>query len=154
MEAPVLIAVYLFWSLVAGVLGGGAMLGAMALIDRSGVPGRNIVAAVGSLFTRSRESAVRVGGLLHAVAAVFSALIYTELLLAFDLTAWPGALLGGLGIGAFHGVVVSLALVWMIADAHPLEEFRNAGPAVFLEHLSGHIVYGAVVGVVIALAPL
>lgn len=154
MEPATLIALYLFWSVVAGAAGGGAMLGAMALIDRSGVPGRNMVAALGSLFTRSRDGAVRVGGLMHAIAAVLSGLVYTELLLAFGMTSWPGAVFAGAGLGLFHGIVVSLALVWLVADAHPLEEFRQAGPAVFLEHLIGHLVFGAVVGLVIAAAPL
>src|SRR5690606_29755553 len=94
------------------------------------------------------------GVLLHGAMAIGAALIYTALMIAFGMTGWPSSLLVGLGLGTFHGIVVSLALVWMVADAHPLPEFREAGPAVFLEHIFGHIAYGAVVGIVVALSPL
>ena len=154
MDPAELIAVYLFFSVVAGLAGAVAMTGIMMLIDRSAVPGRNMVMAVGSLLTRSRENAKLVGLLLHGMAAAAYGLIYTVLLMALNLASWPAGLLGGLGLGTFHGMVVALALVWVIAEQHPLEEYRDAGPAVFLEHLAGHMVYGAVVGTIIAFSPL
>lgn len=154
MDPVEVIAIYLFFSVVAGIAGAIAMSVVMMLIDRSRVPGRNMIVAVGSLLTHSRENARLVGLLLHGVAAIAYGLIYTILLMALNLASWPGGLFAGLGIGTFHGMVVSLALVWVIAEQHPLEEFREAGPAVFLEHLAGHVAYGAVVGTIIALSPL
>lgn len=154
MDPVQVITLYVFFSVIAGIAGAIAMTVVMMLIDRSGVPGRNMIVAVGSLLTRTRENARLVGVMLHGIAAIAYGLIYTLLLMALNLSSWPAGLFGGLGLGAFHGIVVSLALVWVIAEQHPLEEYREAGPAVFLEHFAGHVAYGAVVGTVIAFAPL
>lgn len=154
MDPVQVIASYVFFSVIAGIAGGIAMTAVMTLIDRSHPNGRNMVIGVGSLLTRSFANARLVGILLHGIAAMAYGLVYTLLLMALNLSSWPAALFGGLGIGTFHGMVVSLGLVWVIADQHPLEEYRETGPAVFLEHLAGHIAYGAVVGTIIGLAPL
>ena len=69
-------------------------------------------------------------------------------------THLPLSMMLGLGIGFFHGLVVSLALVWIVSERHPLEEFNDAGLAVGLSHLLGHVVYGGVVGVVVGLSSL
>jgi hypothetical protein len=45
-------------------------------------------------------------------------------------------------------------LVWLISDAHPLPEFKDADFAVGLVHFAGHVAYGAVVGLVIGLISL
>ena len=58
------------------------------------------------------------------------------------------------GIWIFYGLVVSLGLVWIVAENHPLDEFRQATPLVFLSHFAGHVVFGAVVGLVISIAPM
>ena len=154
MDPVQVITTYLIVSVMAGIAGGVAMTGVMALVGSSDVPGRSMVNAVGSLLTRSRENARLVGVLLHGISAVGYGLLYTILLMALNLTSWPSALFGGFGLGTFHGIVVSLALVWVIADQHPLEEYRETGPMVFLQHLAGHVAYGVVVGCVVAFAPL
>ena len=48
-------------------------------------------------------------------------------------------------------MLVSLMLVWVVCEAHPLEEFREAGFAVGLAHFAGHVAYGAVVGLIIGI---
>jgi hypothetical protein len=48
--------------------------------------------------------------------------------------------------GPFHGSVVSLMLVVLMAEHHPLERFREAGLRVAVTHVAAHIVYGFVVG--------
>jgi hypothetical protein len=60
----------------------------------------------------------------------------------------------GLGLGVVHGMLVSLMLVWVVAEQHPLEEFNEATFAIGLSHLVGHVVFGGVVGLVVGLAPL
>jgi len=154
MDPVQVITSYVFFSVVAGIAGAIAMLVVMTVIDRAHPDGRNMIVGVGSLLTRTQANARLVGCLLHGIAAIGYGLVYTLLLMALNLSSWPAGLFGGLGIGTFHGMVVSLGLVWVIADQHPLEEYRDTGPAVFLEHLAGHIAYGAVVGTVIAFAPL
>lgn len=145
---------YLLTSIAGGLAGATLMSLVMTLIDRSGIPGRHMVVALGSLLTGSKENARLVGGLLHAAAAVIYGLAYTWLLLVLNLHTWPSALFGGLGLGVFHGIVVSLTLVWIVADQHPLPEYRETGPLVFLEHFAGHVVFGGTVGLVVAFAPL
>lgn len=154
MDPVQIIASYVFYSVIAGIAGAIAMTAVMAVIDRNHPDGRNMVDAVGSLLTRTLANARLVGVMLHGIAAIAYGLLYTLLLMAVNLSSWPAAILGGLGIGTFHGMVVSLGLVWVIADRHPLEEFRDTGPAVFLGHVAGHIAYGGVVGLVVGLAPL
>jgi hypothetical protein len=154
MDATQVVTTYLLFSVIGGVAGAAAMVAVMTLIDQGGPPGRNMIDAVGSLLTRNRENARLVGVMLHGAAAVGYALVYTVLLMAFNLTQWPDGLFAGLGLGILHGIVVSLSLVWVIADQHPLAEYRETGPVVFLSHLAGHAVYGAVIGAVVAWSPL
>jgi hypothetical protein len=66
----------------------------------------------------------------------------------------PLSLMLGLGVGIFHGIVVSLMLVWVVSDRHPLEEFKEADLLVGLSHFAGHVAYGGVVGLVVGLSPL
>ena len=64
------------------------------------------------------------------------------------------ALMLGLGVGTLHGMLVSLMLVWVVSESHPLPEFKDAGLEVGLSHFVGHVAYGAVVGLVVGLSPL
>jgi hypothetical protein len=70
------------------------------------------------------------------------------------LTHLPNSLMLGLGVGVFHGMLVSLMLVWVVSESHPLEEFNEAGLAVGLSHFAGHVAFGAVVGLVVGLSPM
>ena len=60
----------------------------------------------------------------------------------------------GIGVGFIHGLIVSLGLVWVVAEQHPLEEFNEAGMAIGLSHVLGHVVYGGIVGFVVGVSPL
>ena len=91
---------------------------------------------------------------IHVTAALGFALAYTLVMLALGFTHLPTSLMLGLGCGVIHGLLVSLMLVWVVADHHPLEEFKEADLLVGLTHLAGHVAYGAVVGLVIGLSPL
>lgn len=139
---------------IAGLLGAVAMWGAMRLIERAGPATGGMVIALGSLFTGSRVNALRTGAYLYFFSAIFFGVLYTLLMRRLEMTAWPHALFTGAGFGLFHGLVVSLGLVWVVADNHPLEEFRKATPVIFLSHFAGHIVFGTVAGLVIAIFPV
>lgn len=153
MNAATLITTYLLTASLAGLAGAAAMSLVMRLIARAG-EGGDMVEALGSLLTRSLDNARMVGRLLHVLSAIGFGLVYALLMIALGLTVWPHALFTGLGFGAFHGVVVSLGLVWVVADNHPVERYRRSSPTVFLAHFAGHLAYGAVVGLVVALSPL
>lgn len=154
MNTTLFIVNYLLTSLFAGLLGGLAMELAMWLIAKGGLAKGDMILALGSLLTKSRENAYRVGLIIHATAAIGFALVYTLLLFTLGYTELPLSLMLGLGVGVLHGLVVSLMLVWVVADRHPLEEFKEADLLVGLSHLAGHIVYGAVVGLVVGISPL
>lgn len=154
MNTMTITADMVFYAVLAGLLGAGAMWAVMKLIERAGPPTGGMVIAVGSLLTRSRENALPTGLLVYLLSAGVFGVVYTLLMVRLTLTAWPHALFTGAGFGLFHGLVVSLGLVWIVSDNHPLTEFRKATPLIFLSHFAGHIVFGAVVGLVIAIAPL
>ena len=145
---------YLCTALVAGIIGGFAMELAMWLISRAGLAKGDMVLALGSLLTKTRENAYRVGLIIHATAAIGFALVYALLMVTLGYTHLPLSLMLGLGVGALHGMIVSLMLVWVVADRHPLEEFKEADLLVGLTHFAGHVAYGAVIGLVVGLSPL
>jgi uncharacterized membrane protein YagU involved in acid resistance len=140
--------------LIAGILGGLAMEGVLWLIGRGGWAKADMIVALGSMFTRSRETAWRVGAVLHLASAIGFAVAYTLLLRALGATEMPWSAALGAGVGFLHGLIVSLGLVWVVAEQHPLEEFNEAGLAIGLSHIVGHVVYGVVVGLIVAIAPL
>ena len=145
---------YLSTSLVAGVLGGLAMQLAMWLISRAGLMKGDMILALGSLITKSRAGAYRVGFMVHGIAAIGFGLVYTLLMVTLGYTQLPQSLMLGLGVGIGHGLVVSLMLVWVVCDQHPLAEFKEADLLVGLSHFAGHVVYGGVVGFVVGALPL
>ncbi len=143
---------FVLTSLVAGILGAGAMEATMALITRFGWGRGNMVVALGSLVTRERIGAARVGATVHVIGAfVFSAL-YLLVMLRVGVSGLPATVTLGAGLGFIHGMVVSLLLVWIVAERHPLVEFRDADWTIGLCHLAGHVAFGVVVGIVAAVA--
>ena len=148
------IADYLLTSFLAGVFGIIAMETVMWLIGRAQWAKGSMIIALSALITRRRENAFRTGLVLHVISATLFALLYTLAMESLGLAQWPRAFFVGTGFGVFHGIVVSLALVWVVAEQHPLEEFNEAGLAVGLIHFAGHVAYGAAVGLMIAAAAL
>jgi hypothetical protein len=151
---PLITAQVVYHGALAGLLGAGVMWLAMRQIERAGPPTGGMVVALGSLLTGSRHHALRTGIYVYLLAAVVFGVGYILLMRLLELTAWPHALFTGAGFGLFHGLVVSLGLVWVVADNHPLKEFREATPIIFLSHFAGHIVFGTVVGLAIAITSL
>jgi uncharacterized membrane protein YagU involved in acid resistance len=145
---------FLLTAIVAGVVGGIAMEVVLWVIGRGGWAKADMIVALGSLFTKARPTARRVGIVLHSAAAIGFAIVYTLLMVALGYTAMPYSAALGAGIGFVHGLIVSLGLVWVVAEQHPLAEFNEAGLAIGLSHIVGHVVYGAVVGLVVGIAPL
>lgn len=145
---------YLLTSLAAGLVGGLAMELAMWVIARAGLAKGDMILALGSLLTKTRTNAYRVGLVVHATAAIAFALLYTLLMVLLHYTELPQSLMLGLGVSTLHGIIVSLMLVWVVADQHPLEEFKEADLLVGLSHVAGHVAYGAAVGFVVGLSPL
>jgi hypothetical protein len=121
------------------------------IIGAGGWAKANMVTALGSLITRKRDNAFRVGATIHLCAAIVFAVLYAAIMVRLGFTRLPAAMMLGGGIGFVHGLIVSLGLVWVVAEQHPLEEYTDAGLAIGLSHLVGHVAYGLVVGFVVAL---
>ncbi|MGH7996279.1 MAG: hypothetical protein ACREFX_08005 [Opitutaceae bacterium] len=145
---------FLVTSIIAGLAGGAAMQLVMFLITRADWAHQNMIVAVGSLFTRRREHAFRTGVIAHVVSAIGFAVLYNLAVIHVGLAHLPAAFFVGAFLGTIHGVFVSLALVWVVCERHPLEEFQGASFAIGLSHLAGHVAYGAAVGFVIGIAGL
>jgi hypothetical protein len=154
MSTTQLVTDFIFTSLVAGILGASAMEAVMWLITREGWAKANMIVAVGSLITRSRENALRTGIALHAVSSFGFAMLYAFAMMKLGLSHLPTSFFVGIGFGFIHGLIVSLMLVWVVAEKHPLEEFQEAGLAIGVSHLAGHVAYGAFVGLAVGLSPL
>jgi hypothetical protein len=141
-------------AVVAGIFGGIAMIAVMRIMTRAEWARFDMIVAVGSLITRTREHAFQTGVIIHAISAIFFAALYTLAMWKFGLAHFPVAIFACAGIGIVHGMIISLLLVWVISDEHPLPEFRGADLAVGLVHFAGHVAYGAVVGLVIGIISL
>jgi hypothetical protein len=152
MHPQIAIGGFIVVSLIGGILGGLAMEAVLRLISRAEWARCDMIVALGSLLTKSRENAFRTGAIVHLVSAVVFAFLYCFAIVKFGLAYFPAAFFAGLGIGLIHGFIVSLALGWVVAEQHPLEEFREASLAVCVAHLAAHAAYGAVVGLTIALS--
>ena len=153
MSTSVLVT-FLLTALAAGVVGGLAMEAVLWIIGRGGWAKADMVVALGSMFTKSRATAWRVGAILHLVSAIGFAIAYTLLMHALGYTQMPWSAALGAGVGFLHGLIVSLGLVWVVAEQHPLEEFNEAGLAIGLSHILGHVAYGLVVGFIVGVSPL
>ena len=143
---------FLGFSTLAGLIGTGGMTVFLHIVTQAGITNARMVVAIGSLFTKSLDSALLVGAILHTISGIVFAMLYTLVFIAGGPKS-GGLIIGiGLGLGFLHGLVTSICLMVAIAEEHPLEEFRHAGYSVALAHFVGHIIYGVLVGVVIALS--
>jgi hypothetical protein len=133
--------------LLVGIGATALMSLSLYLIHWSGFANGDMVRALGSLATRRYENSLAVGWVIHFSAGALFSVLYV---LAWGMTGFPAATLGVpicTVFGLFHGVVVSLLLVVIIAEHHPLERFQEAGLRVAITHIAAHVVYGFVVGV-------
>jgi uncharacterized membrane protein YagU involved in acid resistance len=143
---------FLLFSIVAGVIGTGGMTFVMYLINKMGVTNARMVIAIGSILTKTRENAIRVGLIMHFTAGTIFAILYTIFFSVYGITDLWQFVGVGFGFGFIHGFIMSFILVIAVAEHHPLEEFRDAGFPVAIAHVLGHIVYGTLVGLVIGLS--
>lgn len=139
----------LLMSLGAGLVGTTLMTLVMAMIHRAGVANADMIRALGSWYTKSYDNALGIGLLVHYTAGLVFSIPYAVVLGAFS----DGGSLVTLGLGALlglaHGLVMSLLLVAVVSERHPVERFRAAGVDVAAAHVLGHVVYGVGVAIVV-----
>lgn len=143
---------FLLFSIVAGVIGTGGMTFTMYMINKMGITNAKMVIAIGSIITKTRENAIRVGLVMHFTAGIAFAILYTIFFSVYGITGILQFVGVGFGFGFIHGFVMSFILIIAVAEHHPLEEFRKAGFDVAVAHVIGHLIYGTLVGLVIGLS--
>lgn len=139
----------LLWiSAVAGIIGTTGMTVFLWVITKLDVVHVDMVRAMGSVFTKSLDSAMGVGVVIHYVAGIILAFFYVLVMSIINIDSVFQAVVIGSTIGFIHGFVVSFLLVVAVGEHHPLEQFRQPGLKVAIGHYAGHLVYGFLVGLV------
>ena len=139
---------FLITSVAAGVVATGGMAFLMHVITALELTNADMVKAIGSVVTRSLKFAWPVGMVLHLSAGIAFAILYVGLFTFTNPEKLADLVGTGAVFGAAHGFVVALLLITVVAKRHPLEEFRKAGLFVGAAHFFGHVLYGALVGLV------
>lgn len=134
----------------AGFIATGGITLVLWLIDKSGWTNADMVRAIGSLFTKSYENALRVGLIIHFTMGIIISAVYLHFLALLNLPSLTSVVFVGGIIGFVHGFVFSFGLVIM-AENHPVEKFKEADFEVAVAHILGHIVYGLLIGAIFGL---
>ncbi|MGB0344183.1 MAG: hypothetical protein ACPGGJ_02220 [Coraliomargarita sp.] len=131
---------------VSGLAGAAAMYAFMRGVGTAFSRRVDMILALGSFFTGGIEGAARLGAFLHAGAGLFFGAIYLLAMDRIGAAALPHSLFLGIGIGFFHGLLMSYLLMFYASARHPLEDYRDATLEEGFLHLAGHVLYGAVTG--------
>lgn len=132
--------------LIAGLVGTILMNASMWFIHRSGWANADMTRALGSMVTHRYEGSFGPGLLIHLLGGIVFAVPYLLILRSTGFTPLSASLAVGGALGAFHGLSMSYILMALVAERHPVERFRSAGPDVGAAHIVGHIAYGLGVG--------
>ncbi|MBI4493545.1 MAG: hypothetical protein HY690_12215 [Chloroflexi bacterium] len=145
------------WVMVvlAGLAGTVGLTLLMLLATAAGVARLNFPMLLGSMFTRPGAAALGIGLLWHFANGVVFAALYA---LALGALAVEPSWSSGLALGAVHTVVAGL-LVGLLGSVHPrIRQGQMPAPRFFgtrygargvLVLLVAHLVYGAIVGVIV-----
>lgn len=142
---------YFHIALLGGILATSGMTAILYIFDKAGLVNGDMVRAVGSLITKKYENALVPGLLLHYSSGIFFSIVYALAIDLFNTVTVESSIAYGVAIGIFHGAVVALVLVVIIAEHHPLEKFQKAGVAVAVLHWAAHIVFGLIVGIIVGI---
>jgi hypothetical protein len=141
----------LVYIVAAGLLGTSFMSGLMTVIHRKEWANADMIRALGSFVTRSYESSLVPGLIVHLCAGIGFAFAYAWIVTRILGDRSGGALLLCAILGLMHGIVVGLMLIGVVSKRHPVERFRSVGMEVAAAHLAGHLAYGLGVGLVLDL---
>lgn len=136
-------------TVVAGLIATLGMSVVMYAIHATGLANADMVRALGSLITKSKQKAMGAGFITHIISGIMFAFPYALIISAFPQTGIIGPLALGALLGLFHGFVFSFMMIALVAENHPLEEYRDAGVSVAVAHILGHIAYGMLVGLMV-----
>jgi hypothetical protein len=142
--------IFILVAALAGLVGTWGMTAVLYLIDRSGRVNADMVRALGSAVTRSLETALFPGLLIHFLAGIPFAMLYIGIFTLFGVSGLQSLIAVGGLLGFGHGFAFSFILV-ILAEHHPVARFQEAGYPVAVAHFVGHIVFGLLVGLVTGL---
>ncbi len=132
--------------LVTGVIGALLMNLILRWISATFAEPLNMVEVLGSFFNTDPKRAVYLGTVLHLVSGAVFGVIYVWFLYLIGAHVGLTPLFAGVGMGFFHGLLVSYILMFFVRDSHPIESFRRASLQVGVFYLFVHAVYGGFVG--------
>jgi len=135
----------------AGILGTTAMVAIMSLIHHMKWANADMVRAIGSVYTKSRDLSLFYGLMTHYSFGIFFAFAYSALFSVAPVISSGSIIIIGTLTGLVHGLMVGLLLSVVVAEHHPDAKFRRVGIDVALAHVVGHIAYGAALSVFIAM---
>ena len=143
----------LFQILLVGLLGTSVMTACLYTLHWSGFANGDMIRAIGSAITKRYEGSFWPGLGIHYASGIIFAGIYVYILsLVPPLADSQVMKMAGLGalLGFVHGLVVSMGLLIVVAEHHPMEQFREAGFGVAILHLAAHVVFGGIIGCCVA----
>lgn len=131
----------------AGFIGTLGITTVLWLINKTGWTNADMVRAIGSLFTKSLQNALRIGLAVHFSAGIIISAVYLHILSILSPEKLVTLIFVGGVIGFVHGFIFSFGLV-IFAEHHPVEQFQEADFEVAIAHILGHIVYGMLIGLI------
>ena len=144
----------LFFGALFGLIGAFAMTAFMLKVSSSFGRRVDMIRALGSYFTGKVEGSRRIGEALHAASGMLFGILYCVIIYKIGAFAFPYAIFLGIGFGFFHGLFMSYMLMFYASEKHPIKEYQDATLEQGLLHLVGHIIFGAVIGLLGALLSL
>ena len=106
----------------------------------------DMVRAVGSIYTHDEDSALLPGLIMQFTAGILIAYVYGIFLQEASFKVSYGYALLSVGMGAIHGLAVSLVMGKLLGEHHPLERYQSVTKRTMIAHLFAHILYGLVIG--------
>lgn len=141
-------------TIVAGLVATLGMSTVMYGIHATGITNADMVRAIGSLLTKNKRKAMSAGFVTHIISGIMFAFPYAIIISAFPESDVLAPVSLGALLGLFHGFVFSFVMIAMVAENHPLEEYKKAGVSVAIAHIAGHVVYGIIVGLMVFALPI
>lgn len=133
---------------LAGLAATGVMTGVLYAIHSLKIANADMIRAIGSLVTKKDAKALSTGLVIHFSVGVLFAVIYAVLISFLRSAGFEQVVAASFAISIFHGLVFAMVLVILVAEHHPLERFKAAGPAVAISHFVAHLFYGLTLGLI------
>jgi len=140
----------IFGIILSGIIGTTLMTVITKWVNQREYPAANLIEIIGSLWTRNKKDAFRVGLVLHYWAGIAFAFIYSLLLSFAPVRSTIGAVCLTTAVGFVHGLTVGLMMMVLVSEHHPDARFRRGGWEVLASHTAGHVFYGFWLGLTLS----